>query len=111
MGEEEWRVHRTGAPSLDHLRAADACITREQLESRLGSDLSRPTTLVAYHPVTLLRDTTEEADALFAALELLPEQILFCYPERRCRQPRADRADARFPRTGAGAGCSSIWIR
>jgi UDP-N-acetylglucosamine 2-epimerase (non-hydrolysing)/GDP/UDP-N,N'-diacetylbacillosamine 2-epimerase (hydrolysing) len=36
--------------------------------------------MVVYHPVTLLRDTTQEADALFAALELLPEQILFCYP-------------------------------
>ena len=56
------------------------CSRREQLESRLKLDLGRPTTLVVYHPVTLLRDTTQEADALFAALELLPEQILFCYP-------------------------------
>ncbi len=79
MGEEEWRVHRSGAPSLDHLRR-QTLFTREQLESRLGLDLGRPTTLVVYHPVTLLCDTTEEADALFAALELLPEQILFCYP-------------------------------
>jgi UDP-hydrolysing UDP-N-acetyl-D-glucosamine 2-epimerase len=79
MGEEEWRVHRTGAPSLDHLRR-QTLFTREQLESRLQLDLGRPTTLVVYHPVTLLRDTTQEADALFAALESLPEQILFCYP-------------------------------
>ena len=79
MGEEEWRVHRTGAPSLDHLRR-QTLFTREQLESRLQLDLGRPTTLVVYHPVTLLRDTTQEAEALFAALELLPEQILFCYP-------------------------------
>jgi UDP-hydrolysing UDP-N-acetyl-D-glucosamine 2-epimerase len=79
MGEEEWRVHRSGAPSLDHLRR-QTLFTREQLESRLQLDLGQPTTLLAYHPVTLLRDTTEEADALFAALESLPEQILFCYP-------------------------------
>ena len=79
MGEQEWRVHRTGAPSLDHLRR-QTLFTREQLESRLELDLGRPTTLVLYHPVTLLRDTTQEAEALFAALELLPEQILFCYP-------------------------------
>jgi UDP-N-acetylglucosamine 2-epimerase (non-hydrolysing)/GDP/UDP-N,N'-diacetylbacillosamine 2-epimerase (hydrolysing) len=79
MGEEEWRVHRSGAPSLDHLRR-QTLFTREQLETRLELDLTRPTTLVVYHPVTLLRDTTGEADALFAALELLPEQILFCYP-------------------------------
>ncbi len=79
LGEEPWRVHRTGAPSLDHL-VRQTLYTREQLEARLGTDLSRPTTMVAYHPVTLLRDTTQEADALFAALEQLPEQILFCYP-------------------------------
>jgi UDP-hydrolysing UDP-N-acetyl-D-glucosamine 2-epimerase len=79
MGEAEWRVHRTGAPSLDHLRR-QTLFTREQLESRLQLDLGRPTTLVVYHPVTLLRDTTQEAEALFAALASLPEQILFCYP-------------------------------
>ena len=79
MGEEAWRVHRSGAPSLDHLRR-QTLFTREQLEPRLDLDLGQPTTLVLYHPVTLLRDTTEEADALFAALEALPEKILFCYP-------------------------------
>jgi UDP-N-acetylglucosamine 2-epimerase (non-hydrolysing)/GDP/UDP-N,N'-diacetylbacillosamine 2-epimerase (hydrolysing) len=79
MGEEEWRVHRTGAPSLDHLRRG-TLLTREEVESRLHFDLSTPPVLVAYHPVTLARDTMEEADALFAALEEVPEQMLFCYP-------------------------------
>jgi UDP-N-acetylglucosamine 2-epimerase (non-hydrolysing)/GDP/UDP-N,N'-diacetylbacillosamine 2-epimerase (hydrolysing) len=79
LGEEEWRVHRSGAPSLDHLRR-QTLFTREQLEAKLDLDLGQPTTLVLYHPVTLLRDTTEEADALFTALESLPGQILFCYP-------------------------------
>jgi UDP-N-acetylglucosamine 2-epimerase (non-hydrolysing)/GDP/UDP-N,N'-diacetylbacillosamine 2-epimerase (hydrolysing) len=37
-------------------------------------------TVVAYHPVTLLKDTTAEADAVFAALEDLSSQIIFCYP-------------------------------
>jgi len=36
--------------------------------------------LVAYHPVTLAPDTLAEADALFAALEALPDDMLFCYP-------------------------------
>ena len=79
MGEEEWRVHRAGAPSLDHLRR-QTLFTREELESRLGIDLRQPTILVAYHPVTINRDTTEEADALFGALAALPDQMLFCYP-------------------------------
>jgi UDP-N-acetylglucosamine 2-epimerase (non-hydrolysing)/GDP/UDP-N,N'-diacetylbacillosamine 2-epimerase (hydrolysing) len=79
MGEEEWRVHRTGAPSLDHLRRGPL-LTREQLEQHLAIDLGVPTAVVTYHPVTIARDTTREADALFAALKALPEQLLFCYP-------------------------------
>jgi UDP-hydrolysing UDP-N-acetyl-D-glucosamine 2-epimerase len=80
IGEEEWRVHRTGVPSLDHLRRQTVFTRASSWNPNLKLDLGRPTTLVVYHPVTLLRDTTQEADALFAALELLPEQILFCYP-------------------------------
>jgi UDP-hydrolysing UDP-N-acetyl-D-glucosamine 2-epimerase len=79
LGEEPWRVHRTGAPSLDHL-VRQTLYSRAQLESKLEIDLGQPTTMVAYHPVTLLRDTTQEADALFAALQEVPEQTLFCYP-------------------------------
>jgi len=79
MGEEPWRVHRAGAPSLDHLRRS-RLLTREELEQRLSLDLNRPTILVAYHPVTILRETTEEVEALFAALAATEDQILFCYP-------------------------------
>jgi UDP-hydrolysing UDP-N-acetyl-D-glucosamine 2-epimerase len=79
MGEEPWRVHRAGAPSLDHLRRS-RLLSRDQLEDDLELDLQRPTAVVAYHPVTMLRDTTEEADALFAALRQLDMQILFCFP-------------------------------
>ena len=79
MGEEEWRVHRTGAPSLDHLRRGPL-LSREQLEQRLAIDLSVPTALVTYHPATIARDTTREADALFTALQAVPVQLLFCYP-------------------------------
>jgi UDP-N-acetylglucosamine 2-epimerase (non-hydrolysing)/GDP/UDP-N,N'-diacetylbacillosamine 2-epimerase (hydrolysing) len=79
MDEEEWRVHRAGAPSLDHLRRR-TLFTREEVGSRLHTDLSHPTILVSYHPVTIARDTLEEADAFFAALEEIPDQLLFCYP-------------------------------
>ena len=43
-------------------------------------DFSRKTVVVAYHPVTLARDTVTEADAVFNALEKLSQQIVFCYP-------------------------------
>src|SRR5271156_3821342 len=79
MGEEQWRVHRAGAPSLDNLRRR-TLLSREQVEERLALDLGSPTVLVVYHPMTIARDTLQEAEALFAALENLSDQILFCYP-------------------------------
>ncbi len=79
MGEEAWRVHCVGAPSLDHLRRS-VLKTREEIEADLALDLKQPTILVACHPTTIARDTTREADALFAALGRVPGQLLFCYP-------------------------------
>jgi len=79
MGEQAWRVHHVGAPSLDHLRRS-ALRTPEEIEKELGLDLKQPTILIAYHPTTIARDTTREANALFDALANLPGQLLFCYP-------------------------------
>ena len=79
LGEEPWRVHRVGAPSLDHLRLRTLA-DPAGLQASLGVDMTRPTLLVSYHPVTLARDTTHEAGALFGALESVPEQIVFSYP-------------------------------
>jgi UDP-N-acetylglucosamine 2-epimerase (non-hydrolysing)/GDP/UDP-N,N'-diacetylbacillosamine 2-epimerase (hydrolysing) len=79
MGEEAWRVHRAGAPSLDHL-VKGKLHSRADLEGRIGIEVKKNVVLVAYHPVTLLEDTTEEAEALFRALAATEGQILFCYP-------------------------------
>jgi UDP-hydrolysing UDP-N-acetyl-D-glucosamine 2-epimerase len=79
MGEEEWRVHCAGAPSLDHLRRSKF-LSCEELEELLTIRLSQPTILIGYHPTTIARDTTREAATLFAALEHIPGQLLFCYP-------------------------------
>lgn len=79
MGEEAWRVHRTGAPSLDHLRLR-RLLSPQEIESSLGVDVRRPTILVVYHPVTIARETTREADALFSALDSTSDHIVFCYP-------------------------------
>src|ERR1700747_1186223 len=79
MGEEPWRVHRAGAPSIDHLRKS-RLLTRAELEVKLRIDLTAPTAIVAYHPVTLLRDTNAEADELFAALARVGHQLIFCHP-------------------------------
>jgi UDP-N-acetylglucosamine 2-epimerase (non-hydrolysing)/GDP/UDP-N,N'-diacetylbacillosamine 2-epimerase (hydrolysing) len=79
MGEEEWRVHRAGAPSLDHVRRS-TLLTREELEGKLNCELKSAPVLVSYHPVTLASDTLAEADALFSALQQLPGTVFFCYP-------------------------------
>ncbi|MGC9224099.1 MAG: UDP-N-acetylglucosamine 2-epimerase [Terracidiphilus sp.] len=79
MGEEPWRVHRAGAPSLDHLRRS-TLLDRAALETRLGLQFTYPTIIAAWHPVTILRDTNAEAGAFFAALEQAPGQLIFVYP-------------------------------
>lgn len=81
MGEEPWRVHRAGAPSLDHLRRS-RLLDRGEVEARCGLDLSVRPLLVACHPVTLEQDTIAEAAALFEALEQLATTapIVFCFP-------------------------------
>jgi UDP-N-acetylglucosamine 2-epimerase (non-hydrolysing)/GDP/UDP-N,N'-diacetylbacillosamine 2-epimerase (hydrolysing) len=79
MGEEPWRVHHAGAPSLDHLRRSKL-LDRAALEPRLGLTLQPPTILAAWHPVTILRNTNAEADALFDALARARGQLIFVYP-------------------------------
>jgi UDP-hydrolysing UDP-N-acetyl-D-glucosamine 2-epimerase len=83
MGEEPWRVRRAGAPSLDHLQRS-RLLSRSELETGLGLELAERIAVVAYHPVTLAKDTTFEAEAVFAALDRMADegdgQILFCYP-------------------------------
>jgi UDP-N-acetylglucosamine 2-epimerase (non-hydrolysing)/GDP/UDP-N,N'-diacetylbacillosamine 2-epimerase (hydrolysing) len=104
MGEEPWRVHRAGAPSLDHLRRG-TLLSRSEIEQQLEVDLDQPTIVVAYHPVTIARDTVREVDALFAALQRIDAQLLFCFPnadagsrelKHRTRSFLADRNDGRF---------------
>ncbi len=79
LGEEEWRVHRVGSPTLDHLQRS-RLPSAEAVSLQLGLDLARPALVVAFHPVTLARDTTREADALFEALAGRTESLAFCYP-------------------------------
>ena len=79
MGEEPWRVHVSGAPSLDHLNHNEK-ITTEALQERLGLTLSPSVGVVSYHPVTLSEDTVSEARSLFDALSKISGQKIFCFP-------------------------------
>jgi UDP-hydrolysing UDP-N-acetyl-D-glucosamine 2-epimerase len=79
MGEEPWRITFSGSLSLDSLRR-ERLLSRAQVEKKLGLRLARDAVLCIYHPVTLLRDTTEEAEDFFATLRSLRQQIIFVYP-------------------------------
>jgi UDP-N-acetylglucosamine 2-epimerase (non-hydrolysing)/GDP/UDP-N,N'-diacetylbacillosamine 2-epimerase (hydrolysing) len=79
MGEEPWRATRAGAPSLDHLRKSNL-LSREEVAAKLRVQLEGSATVIAYHPVTLAMDTLEGADELFAALDSVNSQLIFCYP-------------------------------
>jgi len=104
LGEEAWRVHRVGAPSLDHLRRS-RLLKGDALATRLGVPVAPGSLLVACHPVTLQRDTLAEADAVFGALERIEHPLLFCFPNadagsrelvRRARELCGRRDDAQL---------------
>jgi len=79
MGEEPWRITFSGSLSLDSLRR-ERLISKSLLQKELGVSLGDGTVLCVYHPVTLLPQTTQEADQLFAALKDLRRPIIFIYP-------------------------------
>ncbi len=52
LGEEPWRVHVTGAPSLDNLLGM-VPLSHRELSQRIGVPIDNRTLLVTYHPETL----------------------------------------------------------
>jgi len=78
MGEESWRVHLSGAPSLDHLRKS-AIPNRHKINSQFNLD-NKKLLVVAYHPVTMYQDSVKEQHELFKALSTRSENIIFCFP-------------------------------
>ena len=79
MGEEPWRVTVSGAPSLDHLRHSELP-TAQEVEAAIGLPLDPAPIVVAFHPVTMHRDTTDEAEIFFRAIAESPRPIVFCFP-------------------------------
>lgn len=79
MGEEAWRVTFSGSLSLDHLRR-ERLLSKTQVEKKLRVKLGTGTVLCIYHPVTLLKNTLEEAEEVFAALDAVKRKVIFIYP-------------------------------
>jgi UDP-N-acetylglucosamine 2-epimerase (non-hydrolysing)/GDP/UDP-N,N'-diacetylbacillosamine 2-epimerase (hydrolysing) len=92
-------VHVVGAPGLDNLHRSDLP-DRATLEAHLGLDLSPPLVLVTMHPATLVRNATEEAEAVAAAMDLVEATYVITLPNsdagasgsvRRCMEQAASR--------------------
>jgi UDP-hydrolysing UDP-N-acetyl-D-glucosamine 2-epimerase len=80
LGEEPWRVTVSGAPGLDQLDVI-AYQDRSVLEGRFGIDLSKPTLLVTFHPVTLEYQQVEaQIDAVLGAIQKSGYAVLFTSP-------------------------------
>jgi UDP-hydrolysing UDP-N-acetyl-D-glucosamine 2-epimerase len=79
MGEESWRITFSGSLSLDSLRR-ERLLTRPQWEKKLGFEIEPDAVVCIYHPVTMLSNTVEEAEDVFAALKNVHQQIVFLYP-------------------------------
>jgi UDP-hydrolysing UDP-N-acetyl-D-glucosamine 2-epimerase len=80
MGEEPWRICVSGAPGLDGILAAELPGRGEMLD-RLGTDLTRPTLLVTFHPVTReVADTGAQVREVLAALDGSGLDVLMTCP-------------------------------
>src|SRR6266567_755401 len=79
MGEEPWRITFSGSLSLDSVQR-ERMLSKSQLQKKLQIELGDETVLCIYHLVTLLKQTTEEADEVFAALKGLRQPVIFIYP-------------------------------
>ena len=80
LGEEPWRVHLTGEPSLDNLRTMKR-LSLADLERLVGMRLEPAPLLVTFHPETLDHaHTLEHFRVLLAALEKTERPVVFTAP-------------------------------
>ena len=80
MGEEDWRVHVTGAPVLDDL-TSQATLDRKKLSEYIGLDLSKPTLLMCFHAVTVEPGRAKShIESLLEGLRRTDIQVVMTYP-------------------------------
>lgn len=80
MGEEDWRIVVSGAPSLDNIEGLNLLSARE-LEDDLELSLGDGAVVVTYHPVTLdVSHVEEEVDQLTSALERTERSVVVTGP-------------------------------
>lgn len=77
MGEPDDRVHVSGAPALDSIKAVPR-LSQSEMKTRFDLDVSQPYHMVTYHPVTLDPEASlAELKALLSVLSDRDEAIVF----------------------------------
>lgn len=80
MGEQEFRIHLTGAPQLDELMTG-AFASPEEVANALKLDLTQPVILVVQHPVTEeFGETTHQIQETLEAVVGLKLQTVLVFP-------------------------------
>jgi GDP/UDP-N,N'-diacetylbacillosamine 2-epimerase (hydrolysing) len=81
MGESRWRVHTSGAPTIDAIKLMKKK-SKNEIFTELGLDANQPTALLTYHPVTLEFDVPvkDQIKNIFTALEKFDLQLLTTSP-------------------------------
>ena len=80
MGEERWRIVKSGAPGLDNI-AQIHFLQKNELEDKLNLSLNYPPVLITFHPVTLEYELTEwQIDELIDSLQNIRNPIVFTLP-------------------------------
>jgi UDP-hydrolysing UDP-N-acetyl-D-glucosamine 2-epimerase len=102
LGEETWRIKFSGSLSLDFSRR-ERLLTSSQVKKKIGFEIKKGAVLCLYHPVTLLNNTLEEAEEVYAALEELDQQIIFIYPNADAGSRELVRRAEKFTATHANS--------
>ena len=80
LGEESWRILKSGEIGLDNITNLEL-LSESELHLRLKIDLSKPTALIALHPITLeFNNLKSIVFSLLQALDNFNLQYIFTYP-------------------------------
>ena len=84
LGEETWRIHNVGFPTLDLIEAGDY-VAPDDVATELGLELNCPVVLFTQHPITTSPGEAQtQIEASLAALERarveFDAQIVLTYP-------------------------------
>lgn len=80
LGEEPWRVHVVGSPSIDAIKS-EKLLSKKELFRKLGFDSGRPLILTLQHPLMMERKRAAfQMKEIMEALKKIKQQTVVIYP-------------------------------